>query len=92
MEYVITVENDGLADAIAIDLTDNLREGLVFHSAELRGDLVGGTLTDPGVTGIECTFAPATCPVELTSGSIAGKATLTAPPVVGYLVIRATIQ
>ena len=92
VEYVITVENDGLADAIAIDLTDNLREGLVFHSAELRGDLVGGTLTDPGVTGIECTFAPATCPVELTSGSIAGKATLTAPPVVGYLVIRATIQ
>jgi len=92
VEYVITVRNDGFGDAVAIDLTDNLPEGLVFASAELRGDLLGGTLTEPTVTGTECTLLPITCGVNLTAGSIAGKATAGDPATVGYLVIRATIQ
>jgi len=89
-EYVITVENDGTADATNIDLTDILPAEIAFVDAELRGGLTGGTLTEPAVTGDACT--PTTCEVNLTNGTIPGRADATAGPTVGYLVIRATIQ
>jgi len=93
VEYVITVENDGSANATDIDLVDNLPEGLVFQEAVLRGDLLGGTLTNPaGGPGTECTAAPVNCAVSLTAGSIAGRATPADSASVGYLVIRATVK
>jgi len=93
VEYVITVENDGSANATDIDLVDNLPEGLVFQEAVLRGDLLGGTLTTPaGGPGTECTAAPVNCAVSLTAGSIAGRATPADSASVGYLVIRATVK
>ena len=92
VEYFITVRNDGLADASAIDLVDNLPEGLLFRSASLTGSLAGGSLTTPAV-GTDCTLAPTpNCAVSLTAGSIAGKAAAGDAPVEGHLVIRATIQ
>ncbi len=89
VEYFITVRNDGAADATGIDLLDELPDGLVFQSASLVGDLVGGTLAVPAV-GTVCTQTPAAnCAVNLTGGSIAGT---TGAVTEGHLVIRATIQ
>ena len=91
VEYFITVRNDGSASATAIDLLDNLPDGLVFQSASLVGNLTGGTLATPAA-GTVCTSAPVNCAVSLTAGTIAGKAAPADPPVEGHLVIRATIQ
>ena len=93
VEYVITVRNDGGADATAIDLLDNLPDGLVFVSAALRGDLTGGSLSVPSPIPAECTLLPTpNCPVNLTAGTIVGKAAPGDPENVGYLVIRATVK
>jgi len=84
VEYFITVRNDGSASADAIDLLDNLPDGLVFQSASLVGALTGGTLATPAA-GTVCTSAPVNCAVSLTAGSIAGKAAPADPPVEGHL-------
>ena len=91
VEYFITVRNDGEANATSIDLLDNLPDNLVFQSASLVGDLTGGTLSVP-TAGTICTSAPVNCAVNLTGGSIAGKANSGDPATEGHLVIRATIK
>lgn len=92
VEYVITVENDGMAAATGIELLDELPDNLVFHSAELRGDLTGSFSPALPLAGTECTSSPVTCAVSVDPGSIAGKAAAADPANVGYLVIRATIK
>ena len=92
VEYFITVRNDGTASATSIDLLDNLPDNLVFQSASLVGDLAGGTLTTPAA-GTECVLLPTpNCGVNLTGGTIAGKAAPGDAPMEGHLVIRATIK
>jgi len=92
VEYFITVRNDGMAGATGVDLLDNLPDNLVFQSASLVGGLTGGTLAAPAA-GTQCVLLPApNCAVNLTGGSIAGKANPGDAPVEGHLVIRATIK
>jgi len=91
VEYFITVRNDGTANATAIDLLDNLPDNLVFQSASLVGDLTGGSLSAPAA-GTLCTQTPVNCAVNLTAGSIVGKANPGDAAREGHLVIRATIQ
>ena len=93
VEYFITVRNDGMASANAIDLLDNLPANLIFQSASLVGDLTGGSLTTGVSAGTECVSTPSSnCVVNLTGGTIAGKANPGDAPVEGHLVIRATIK
>ena len=92
VEYVITVENDGMAAADGIVLLDELPDNLVFHSAEVRGDLTGSFSPALPAVGTECTSSPVNCAVSVNTGSIAGKAATGDPANVGYLVIRATIK
>ncbi len=91
VEYFITVRNDGTANATAIALLDELPDNLVFRSASLVGDLLGGTLSTPAA-GTSCTSSPVNCAVSLTGGSIAGKANAGDAPTEGHLVIRATVR
>ncbi len=92
VEYFITVRNDGMASANAIDLLDNLPDNLIFKSASLVGDLTGGTLSTPAAD-TECVLLPApNCAVNLTGGTIPGKANPGDAPMEGHLVIRATIK
>ena len=90
VQYVIRVTNDASATATAITLTDDLPDNLVFREAVLSGSLTG-SLSAPAA-GTACDGTAATCRVEVTAGSLAGKAAPADPAVEGYLVIRATIE
>lgn len=92
VEYVITVTNDGMADATGIDLLDELPDNLEFQYAEVRGDLTGSFSPALPGAGTLCTSSPVNCAVNVSGGSIAGKAAPGDAPNVGYLVIRATIK
>jgi uncharacterized repeat protein (TIGR01451 family) len=92
VEYVITVENDGTAAATAIDLLDELPDNLLFRDAAILGDLTGTFSPALPPQGTECTSSPANCAVNVSAGSIPGKAAPGDAPNVGYLVIRATIK
>ena len=92
VEYVITVENDGTAAATAIDLLDELPDNLLFRDAAILGDLTGTFSPALPAQGTECTSSPVNCAINVSAGSIPGKAAPGDAPNVGYLVIRATIK
>ena len=92
VEYVITVENDGMATANSIDLLDELPDNLLFRDASILGDLTGTFSPALPAPGTECTSSPVNCAVNVSAGSIPGKAAPGDAPNVGYLVIRATIK
>jgi uncharacterized repeat protein (TIGR01451 family) len=90
VEYFITVRNSGTADAVSIDLVDNLPNNLIFESMAVVGDLTGGTLSTIA-PNLECDGTASTCNATLTGATLAGTANpLT--PTEGHFVIRATIK
>ncbi len=90
VEYVITVENDGSADAGAIEIADTLDTNLEFVAAVASGFSTGALTTVPAANA-DCNVV--TCLIELTGGTLDAAASPgTGSPTVGTITIRAIIK
>ena len=91
VEYVITVQNTGSADATDVVVLDTLPDELTFVSAQIGGDFTGVQTFTPAFPAASADCAGGACVIELSPGT-----TLPAPtgatPSEGTVTIRALLK